>query len=409
MRLGGRHGAFARRARVYCGYRAVLLCGVGAVLASGAAQAQVASPPPVAPAPPPSPGPAPSAAAGQVTAAAPTLRFWDGGDPALHQNNVIDGGSGTWSATAPNWTDAAGAVNGPMNPVPAFAVFRGAPGTVTIDDSAGVPAISSMLVEVNGYRFVGGRLRLDGGPFTSVRTGDGVTTRIDSELTGASGLLYNALGTLILTGNNSYTGGTRVDGGTLIGDTRSIRGNLDNAGHVIFDQAFDDSFQGGVSGLFSTWGLMTKRGAGTLTLTGGNQLDWNVEQGGLIARGEGFGGNIQVSDGARLTLSSGEVAGVTSTYRYAVSGAGRFDVAGKGLLVLAANSGGFTGHSQVQDTALRVEGALGGSLHVGTGGRLGGSGSVANTSSVAPARVPSLSAARMSASLCERPRPALTR
>lgn len=376
MRLGGRHGAFARRASIHCGYRAVLLCGVSAFLAPGAAQAQVAtSPPRVAPATPPSPESAPSAT-GQVTAAAPTLRFWDGGNPVLHQNGVIDGGSGVWSATAPNWTDAAGAVNGPMNPVPAFAVFRGAPGTVTIDDSAGVPAISSMLVEVNGYSLTGGRLLLDGGPFTSVRTGDGVTTRIDSELTGASGLLYNALGTLILTGENSYTGGTRVDGGTLIGDTRSIRGNLDNAGHVIFDQAFDDIFQGGVSGLASSWGLMTKRGTGTLTLTGGNQLDWNVEQGGLIARGEGFGGNIDISNGARLTLSSGDVAGVTSTYRYALSGAGRFDVAGKGLLALTANSGGFTGHSEVQGAALRVEGSLGGELHVGDGGRLGGNGTV---------------------------------
>lgn len=354
----------------------MLLCGAGAVLVSGVAQAQTAAPPPpesrtdsttppIAETPP---------AAVQAVAAAPTLRFWDGGDSARHGNNAIDGGSGTWSVTAPNWTDAGGAINGPMNPVPAFAVFQGTAGTVTIDDSQGVPAISSMLFNTNGYRLTGGQLRLDGGAFTSIRTGDGLTARIDSELTGDSGLLYNALGTLILGGQNSYTGGTRVDGGTLIGDTRSIRGNLDNGGHVVFDQAFDDTFHGGVSGLASIWGLMTKRGAGNLTLAAGSQLDWRVEQGGLIARGEGFGGNIDVSSGARLTLSSGDVAGVTSTYRYALSGAGRFDVAGKGLLVLTANSGGFTGHTGVQGAALRVEGTLGGTLQVGDGGRLGGTG-----------------------------------
>jgi outer membrane autotransporter protein len=353
------------------GYRAALLYGAGAILTSAGAQAQTAPPPP-----PPSEAPATPTADSLATAAAPTLRFWDGGDPAAHENGVIDGGTGTWSATAPNWTDTSGAINGPMNPVPAFAVFRGAPGTVTIDDSQGVPAISSMLFEVNGYRLTGGRLRLDGGPFTSVRTGDGITTQIDSEITGESGLLYNALGTLILTGDNSYTGGTRVDGGTLIGDTRSIRGNLDNGGHVVFDQAFDDTFEGGVSGLFSTWGLMTKRGAGTLTLGGGSQLDWRVQQGGLIARAEGFGGNIDVSGGARLTLSSGDVAGATSTYRYQLSGSGRFDASGKGLLVLTGNSSGFAGHSEVLDTALRVEGKLGGTLHVGEGGRLGGNGTV---------------------------------
>ena len=128
---------------------------------------------------------------------------------------MIDGGSGIWSATAPNWTNTGGTTNGPMQPVPAFAEFRGAPGTVTIDDSQGVPAISSMLFNVNGYRLTGGQLRLQGGPFTSVRTGDGISARIDSELTGDSGLLYNALGTLTLTGTNSYTGGTLVSSGTF--------------------------------------------------------------------------------------------------------------------------------------------------------------------------------------------------
>lgn len=362
MRRTGRHGAFIGRA--------ALLCGAGAIWGSTAAQAQTT------PTPPPVDQPAPPSATSQVAATAPTLRFWDGGDPALHGNDAIDGGSGTWSATAPNWTDANGAINGPMQPVPAAAVFQGAAGTVTIDDSQGVPAISGMLFAVDGYRLTGGQLRLDGGPFTSVRTGDGMTARIDSVLTGDSGLLYNALGTLILTGDNSYTGGTRVDGGTLIGDTRAIRGTIENGGTVVFDQAYDDRFDGGIGGLASIWGQMVKRGAGTLTLGGSNQLDWRVEQGGLIANGGGFGGNIDVAGGARLTLSSGEVAGVTSTYGYAVSGAGRFDVAGKGLLTLAGNSSGFTGHSEVQGAALRVEGKLGGTLHVGEGGQLGGNGTV---------------------------------
>jgi len=353
-----------RRTRLPSGL-ALLLSGAGTVLLSGTAHAQDTAPPPAATPPP-----------AEAQAAAPALRFWDGGDASLHRNGNVDGGSGVWSATAPNWTDAAGAVNGPMQPVPAFAVFAGAPGTVTIDDGGGVPAISSMLFDVSGYRLTGGTLELDGGVFTSIRTADGATARIDSVLTGDSGLLYNALGTLILTGENRYTGGTRVDGGTLIGDTRSIRGSLANGGHVVFDQAFDGTFEGDVGGLASTWGLMTKRGAGDLRLAGGNQLDWRVEQGGLTARGEGFGGNIETAAGARVTLTSGEVAGATATYRYALSGPGRFDVAGKGLLVLAGNSSGFTGQTSVRDASLRVEGRLGGMLAVGDGGRLGGTGTV---------------------------------
>lgn len=340
----------------------LLLCGIG-MAASSTAHAQEAPP-------------SESGEAAQAPAAGQARRFWDGGDPALHGNGTIDGGSGIWSATAPNWTDDKGAGNGPMNPVPAFAVFRGAAGTVTIDDSAGVPAISSMLFETDGYRLTGGRLRLDGGPYTSIRTADGATARIDSELTGAGGLLYNAGGTLILTGTNSYAGNTRIDWGTLVGDTRSLRGDIENGSHIVFDQGFDGTFQGDIGGLSSFWGLMSKRGAGDLTLAGDNQLDWRVEQGRLIARAQGFGGTIDISAGARVELRSGEATGVTSTYRYALSGAGRFDVAGKGLLTLTADSSGFAGHSDVTDTALRVEGRLGGTLAVGAGGQLGGNGTV---------------------------------
>ncbi|KAG1081090.1 hypothetical protein G6F40_015634 [Rhizopus arrhizus] len=45
-----------------------------------------------------------------------------------------------------------------------------------------------------------------------------------------------AAGTLVLTGTNAY-GNTRVEAGTLVGNTDSIRGNLLNNGFVVFDQA----------------------------------------------------------------------------------------------------------------------------------------------------------------------------
>src|SRR3546814_13220412 len=75
-----------------------------------------------------------------------------------------------------------------------------------------------------------------------------------------------------------------VDGGTMIGNTDLIRGNLENGGTVIFDQNKDGIFAGGVSGLFSFWGFMIKRGEGALTLGGSNNLDWRVEEGALVAR-----------------------------------------------------------------------------------------------------------------------------
>src|SRR3546814_3170773 len=94
---------------------------------------------------------------------------------------------------------------------------------------------------------------------------------MDAELPGNGGVFFNDFGTVILTGANSYQGNTRVDGGTMIGNTDSIRGNLENGGTVIFDQNKDGIFAGGVSGLFSFWGFMIKRGEGALTLGGSNK------------------------------------------------------------------------------------------------------------------------------------------
>ena len=311
-----------------------------------------------------------------ASAAAPTLRFWDGSDPALHANGAIDGGPGIWSATDPSWTDANGTVNGPMQPVPAFAVFQGRAGTVAIDGSQGLPAVTGMQFLTDGYRLTGGRIKLDGGPFTSIRPAQGTTVRIDAELTGNGGFFLNDFGTLILAGDNSYAGDTRVDGGTLIGNTRSIRGNLENGSTVIFDQQEDGTFNGDVSGLFSFWGFMIKRGAGTLTLGGGNSLSWRVDEGRLVAQAAHFGDSVEIGSAGNLTFSSGDTAGAEAGYLYSLSGSGGFDVTGAGTLVLKGQSAGFTGHTRVAGSALRVDGALGGTLHVGAGGVLSGNGSV---------------------------------
>src|SRR3546814_5663376 len=70
----------------------------------------------------------------------------------------------------------------------------------------------------DGYRLVGGQLKLDGGASSSIRSTAGATTRIDAELTGNGGVFFNDFGTVILTGANSYQGNTRVDGGTMLGN-----------------------------------------------------------------------------------------------------------------------------------------------------------------------------------------------
>src|SRR3546814_9024096 len=59
------------------------------------------------------------------------------------------------------------------------------------------------------------------GTQATIRVGDGTaagagtSATINAELTGAAGLVKSDLGTLILSGNNSYTDGTTINGGIL--------------------------------------------------------------------------------------------------------------------------------------------------------------------------------------------------
>ena len=86
---------------------------------------------------------------------------------------------------------------------------------------------------------------------------------VGQALSGAGDLVKLGAGTLVLTGTNAY-GNTRVEAGTLVGNTDSIRGNLQNNGFVVFDQASSGTFGGDISGS----GEATKTGAGVLTLSG---------------------------------------------------------------------------------------------------------------------------------------------
>jgi outer membrane autotransporter protein len=186
-----------------------------------------------------------------------------------------------------------------MTPQPAFAIFQAAPGTVTVSNAQGAVAVTGMQFASDGYVVQGDAIEL-AGPQAVLRVGDGsgahYTATISAALTGSANLDKTDVGTLVLTGANSYSGGTTISGGTLVGNAGSFGSGaiVDNAALVI-DQAGDGTLSNAISGN----GRLAKSGAGTLTLAGDSA---------------GFAGSTQVTAGTlavtgalggTLTMGSG--------------------------------------------------------------------------------------------------------
>jgi fibronectin-binding autotransporter adhesin len=152
-----------------------------------------------------------------------TTRFWDGAAGGKN-DGAITGGAGVWQSPTgnDNWTNETGAFNSPWTDE-AFAIFSGVGGVVTLDDSLGSVDASGLQFTVNGYSLTGDPLTLIGAEAV-IRVGDGtaagaaMTATIGSVLGGASRLAKADLGTLVLTGANTYSGGTLVAAGTLVVD-----------------------------------------------------------------------------------------------------------------------------------------------------------------------------------------------
>jgi len=221
-----------------------------------------------------------------------TLNFWDGS--RIIPNGKVDGGSGTWQAAAgsTNWTTHGGNVNAGYadDSVP---IFMGTSGTVTVDDSLGVIRVAGMQFAVSGYTIQGDAITLTSGR-TGIRVGEGgpdsntYVATIASELTGAGQLAKTDLGTLILTGANSYTGGTLIDSGTLqvsrdanlgatAGNLALDGGTLENTAAFTSARAVALDANGGtfqtdkdltLAGRLTGTGSLTKTGAATLMLSG---------------------------------------------------------------------------------------------------------------------------------------------
>ena len=273
--------------------------------------------------------------AGQINVvhAPTTLLFWDGGNAGQYNNGAVNGGAGLWTAAGSEWTDANGLFNGAMEPQPGFAIFQGTGGLITVDDVAGAVGVTGMQFAADGYSIQGDSITLAAAT-TTVRVGNGTlaggsfTTLIGSELTGAGQLAQTDLGTLILTGENTYTGGTSIDTGRLQigagGTTGSILGavSLANGGTLTFARSDNHVFNNAVSGT----GSVNINGVVTLTGPITNTFGVNVGAGSIATLS-----NVSLTSGNAVIMS-----GTNATVNVANGGVVQ-SLNGTGIFVFASN------------------------------------------------------------------------
>jgi outer membrane autotransporter protein len=221
---------------------------------------------------------------------------------------------------------------------------------------------------------------------------------------GPGSLVKVGSGTLILSGDNTYTGGTTISGGTLQlgngGTSGSIVGDVTDNGTLAINRSDVFTFGGVISGI----GGFAQNGTGTTILTANNTytgptaVNAGILQAGapnVFAPSSAF----TVASGATLNLASfdqtiGSLAGAgsvtlgsgtlttgndtTSTiFAGTISGSGSLIKIGGGTFVLSGTNA-YTGNTVVNAGTLEVDGTIANSasVTVNAGAKLSGTGTV---------------------------------
>ena len=303
---------------------------------------------------------------GNTTINAGTLQLGNGGISGGIVGNVIDDGN-----LAFNRSDAvtfSGNVSG------SGTLGHNGPGSLTLIGTN---------TYTGGTTIIAGTLQLGNGGTSGSIVGDVIdngnlafnrsdAVTFSGNISGTGALGQNGLGSLILTGANTYTGNTTISAGTLQlgngGTSGSIVGNVIDNGNLVFDRGDAVMFSGAVSGT----GSLSKIGPGTLTLTGTSTYSGgtNIFPGTLSAAGnDALGsGQVQLFNGTLKIL-----AGVTLHNEVSFAQGGVLDNAG----TLNGNIGGASSITQTVINSGIINGnvTLGGAsdiVHLFTGSKITG-------------------------------------
>jgi autotransporter-associated beta strand protein len=300
-----------------------------------------------------------------ITGAGPLTIFNNSTDDALRLN-VANSYTG---ATVINGTGRVfAAVNGAIPTGNALTVN----GSVLFGESSTIGSLAG-----GGNVFMTGSNTLTVGGDNSSTTFSGVY----QDSGGAAALTKTGAGTLILTGNNTYTGGTTITGGMLElgngGASGSILGNVINNGIFAISRSDSFTFGGAISGT----GAFQQNGPGTTILTAANTYSGPTAIGaGTLQAGavNAFApaSAFTVASGATLNLAGfnqtiGSLAGAgnvmlgaatlttggdntSTTYSGVISGTGGLVKTGAGTLTLSGPNS-YSGGTTLAGGTLRLE------------------------------------------------------
>ncbi|MDR2876166.1 MAG: autotransporter domain-containing protein, partial [Methylobacillus sp.] len=325
----------------------------------------------------------------RLLASGQQMQFWDGTDTTglmffgVPGTAGAQGGTGTWLGTSTNWTDTVlGQINDQWRG--SVAVFAGAAGTVTVGGGVDAPTFDTLQFTTTGYVLQDGALSIgvaganvgNNALTGSIINVTNVDATIGSVIQDGAGKRLNVVGggNLILTGDNTYSGGTQIESAMVqLGDggtSGSILGNVLDNGVLAFNRSDDVSFGGAVSGS----GEVRQIGAGSTTLADGNTYagGTQISAGTLIGSATSFGTG-PIADNAALIIKQA----ANADFANVISGTGSFNKTGAGVLNLTSDSSGLTGATALEQGGLKVNGSLAGSFVTALSGTvLSGSGTV---------------------------------